>query len=97
MANPGEKKKIPLLSNPFAPEVFAAEAAGFFVLNGNIVITLESARPEYSDGPTLNRIVVARVVMPVQGAQNLVVGLNAFLAKHNLDPSSAIKSGATPN
>lgn len=97
MTNTADKKKIPLLPNPLAPEVFAAEAAGFFVLNGNIVITLESARPEYSNGPTLNRVIVGRVVMPVSGAQNLVVGLNAFLAKHDLDPSSAVKSGATQN
>lgn len=96
MANTSDQK-IPLLPNPLAPEVFAANAAGFFLLNGNIVITLESVRPEYSDGPTLNRVVVGRVVMPVQGAQNLVVALNDFLAKHSLDPSSAIKSGATSN
>jgi hypothetical protein len=76
---------IALLDNPQAPELFASAATGFFVANGNIAITFESVRADHSTSPgPLNRVVVGRVVMPVQGAQALVVGLFDFLEKQGL-------------
>ena len=76
---------IALLDNPQAPELFASAATGFFVANGNIAITFESVRADHSTSPgPLNRVVVGRVVMPVPGAQALVVGLFDFLEKQGL-------------
>lgn len=90
-----EVPEIPLLDNPHAPEVFATVASGFFHLNGNITITFESARLDHSqDPPLVNRVVLARLVMPVSGAQGLVVGLNDFLEKQGLSPTTAILGGA---
>lgn len=96
MTDIGEKVATGLLDVPLAPEVFVLGAAGFLVLNGNIAITFETTRSDYSTNPPgLNRVVVGRIVMPVAGAQNLVAGLNDFLDKHGLSASAAIVGEAT--
>jgi hypothetical protein len=39
-----EAPPVNFIDNPHAPEVFADAGAGFFLANGNLRITLESAR-----------------------------------------------------
>jgi hypothetical protein len=74
------------LDNPLAPETFATAATGFFVADGNVAITFESARVDHSQSPgPVSRVVVGRVVMPVQGAQALAIGLFDFLEKQGFD------------
>lgn len=91
-----EKVATGLMDVPLAPEVFVFAASGFFVLNGNIAITFETARSDYSTNPPgVNRVVVGRVVMPIAGAQNLVVGLSDFLKSRGMDASAAIVGEAT--
>ena len=86
---------ITFLDNPHAPDIFATEATGFFAANGNVMITLESARPDYSRGSAnVNRVVIARLVLPVSGAQNLALGLHEFLSQNGLDPTVAARGGA---
>src|SRR3954469_16676995 len=76
------------IDNPHAPEMLAEEAIGFIMLAGNVHITFTALRVEHSTHPgPLNRVVIGRVAMPVQGAQNLAVGLNDFLRKMGVDPS----------
>lgn len=77
------KPPIKFVDNPQAPEFYAAGAAGFFVANGVITITLESIQADHSDnsGP-LRRTVVSRLTMPASGAQGLAIGLFEFLEKH---------------
>ncbi len=68
--------------NPAAPEIYASGATGFFVSNGNITITFESARADHSESPgPVFRQAVARIVIPAAGAQGLAVGLFDFLEK----------------
>ncbi len=86
---------VPLIDDPHAPEVFATVATGFLLLNGNISITFESARSDYSTG-IINRVVMARLVMPIPGAQGLVAGLNDYLERQGLSPSQAIVGEMTP-
>ncbi len=79
------------IDDPHAPEIFASDATGFFMLGGNIVITFESARVNHAVSPgPISRVVSARIVLPVAAAQGLVVGLNDFLAQMGVDPSDAV-------
>lgn len=85
-----------LVDNPHAPELFASGASGFFIFNGNVVITFESARVDHSISPgPVNRVVVGRVVLPIAGAQGLVLGLHDILAQQGADPTAAAKGGAS--
>lgn len=78
---------VHFIDNPHAPEVLATEAAGFWLNQGNVHITFESARIDHSTNPgPLNRVVIARLVMPIGGAQNLAAGLYDFLKSRGLDP-----------
>ncbi|MDO9357879.1 MAG: hypothetical protein Q7T70_02655 [Polaromonas sp.] len=68
------------IDNPHAPEIFSAQHAGIWITNGNVHITLESGRVRYSEnGATLNRVVIARLVMPISGATDLSVKLFQLL------------------
>ena len=87
---------VTFVDDPHAPEVFASAAAGFFVLHGNVVITFESARVDHSKSPgPVKRVVIGRVVLPISGAQGLALGLHDFLVGQGLDPTKAVKGGAT--
>lgn len=70
-----------------SPEIFASDASGFFLSEGVVRFTFESIRASHKDNPdTPSRVVIARVAMPVPGAQRLLVGLYDFLRKNKLDP-----------
>ena len=74
------------VDNPEAPEIFSSGATGFFVANGNITVTFESARADHSQSPgPVYRAVVGRIVMPAAAAQGLAVGLFDFLEKQGFD------------
>ncbi len=83
-----EKSSAPVLvDNPQAPEMFAAEAVGFFLLNGVVMITFATAHVDHTGGAIpLSRVVNARMVMPIVGAQALAAGLYDFLKTRGLDP-----------
>jgi hypothetical protein len=68
------------VDNPHAPDVYADGATGWFFLNGNIRITLESVRASHSSeqGPT-NRVVIGRIVMPVDAAELMSKKLLEFI------------------
>lgn len=86
----------PIIDNPHAPEVFASLATGILRVHDNVAITFESARSDYSQTlPTVNRVVIARLVMPIAAAANLAVILNGFLEKEGASPSEAVVGGAT--
>ncbi len=73
--------------NPAAPQVFADEAVGFWLHNGVVMVTLTSTHIDHHTTPgPITRQVVARIVLPVAGAQSLAAGLYNFLKQHGLDP-----------
>lgn len=78
--------KVVVQDNPFAPEVFATGAPSFWIYQGNVHITLESARTAEPGSNTVNRVACARIVMPIVGAQELAAGLYDFLKKNGHDP-----------
>jgi hypothetical protein len=81
---------VPFIDNPHAPEVFAAEAIGFLLHQGNVHITLTSPRSDHgTQPPTANNVVIGRLVMPLVGAQRFVMGLYDFLKTRGFDPTGA--------
>lgn len=81
-----ENNAPPLIDNPHAPEVFAANATGFLNISGSIAITLECGKSDYSSGaPQLSRHVVARLIMPADGAHSLAAGLFNYLQSIGYD------------
>jgi hypothetical protein len=78
-----------LIDNPNAPEFFASEALGFFLHGGTVHITFASPRASHTADPSpINRVVNLRVVLPIQGAQSLAMGLYDFLKTQGLDPAA---------
>src|SRR5580693_3999682 len=87
---------VSFVDDPQMAETFASGVSGFFVLGGNVVITFESARIDHSSSPgPVNRVVCARIVMPIGVAQGLAVGLHDFLTKQGFDPTAALTAGET--
>jgi len=75
------------LENLHAPELFASEATAFSIHSGVISITFASNRYDNSvTPPTLNQVVVGRLVLPPNGAKNLALGLYNFLAQNGMEP-----------
>lgn len=84
------------MDSPAAPGVFASEATGFFINQGNITVTFASARVDHSTSARpLNRVVNLRVVLPASAAQSLALGLYDFLAPNGLDLSPRPAAGET--
>lgn len=85
----GETKEVVInfVEDLHATELFATEAIGFFRDQGNISITLASARLSHASDPgPINRVVIARIVMPIEGTQGFAAGLYDFLCKQGLEP-----------
>jgi hypothetical protein len=90
MAKENEPPVVTFIDNPLAPELYSAEVAGFFVHAGNVHITFSSPKVNHVTTPgPINRVVVARLVMPIPGAQGLAAGLYDFLKVQGLDPIPA--------
>jgi hypothetical protein len=84
---------VSFVDNPMAPDVYADEAVGFFVRNGVISITFASGRVDHSTTPgPISRVVIGRLVIPIEGAQGLAVGLYDFLAQRGLTPKITPKN-----
>ena len=80
MANVPDDPPIAVGNDPSAPEVFVDGAAGVFLNNGNIHITFTSRQCDYSRQPNVfTDKVVARLVMPFSGAENLAQFLTEFV------------------
>ena len=83
-----------LVHNPFSQDIYADAAVGFFTYNGNMRITLESVRSDYTQEPiATDRVVVGRLVMPVAAAEALAKGILEQLER--LKAESAIQRSTT--
>ncbi|WP_341209337.1 hypothetical protein [uncultured Sphingomonas sp.] len=87
---------VPIIDNPFAPELFLTGVSGFANLGGVVGITLETARADHSHAqPRVERMVVGRLLMSIPTAQMLVTALNQYLEAQGHSPSKAIAADAT--
>jgi hypothetical protein len=95
MARPITQKQVrlPLIDNPTAPNLFADEAVGFFVVNNTMRITFAAARVDHTTNPgTQSRVVTGRLVMPIAAAENLHSLLSTLL--ENVKSRQAVDVGA---
>jgi len=86
-----------LIDDPHAPEFFATSCCGFSIGQGHVTLTFESARCNHFDPKcAMNRVVVGRIVLPIQAAQALVIELNNSLQRSGFNPSRAATAGMVP-
>lgn len=96
MSNVSDPARPAFVDDPHATEIFATDAAGFFLFENNVIITFETARANHGTVPgVISKVVSGRIVLPLASAQRLVVGLNDFLEKRGVSPSEAIKGDRT--
>lgn len=87
---------VTFLNNPHAPEVFVDGYSGFFIFNGNVRITLDSLRVDHSTAPgPLNRVVIARLVIPLGSAEALAKELLDFIQKQRTQPQQSAQAPST--
>ena len=71
---------INLLDSVGGPNIFADNAARWFLLNGNIHITLEAALADpVTSAGQINRVIVGRLIMPLNKAEEMATGLLDFI------------------
>jgi hypothetical protein len=64
------------LDNWGGPNIFADDAVGRFLLNGNIHITLEATLADLvTSVEPINRIIIGRLIMPLDKAEEMATGL----------------------
>lgn len=92
----GGNVPITFIDNPHAPEVFADQVCGIFNYHGVIRLTFETARVNHvtSPGP-VNRVVVARLNMPLSAAKDLQQFLNKYFADQNNPPTVQMEAPKT--
>jgi hypothetical protein len=96
MTNISPTPALGFIDNPHAPDVFADGTTGFFVAGGNIRITFESLRVSHTASPgPVNRVVIGRLVMPLEQAENLAKGLLNMIEKHRSQPEPSAQSTPT--
>ena len=79
---------LPLVENLTAPELFASEASFFALTAETASVTFTSFRWDNStQPPSMKRVVVGRVVMPIAAAKALTASLYDYLAKAGHDPA----------
>ncbi len=84
-----------VVENMFSPEVFASLASSFSINAGIVTIKFVSLRWDNSVDPAVQKaVVVARITMPLQGAQTLAGGLDTFLQQHGLGYDKASRTKA---
>jgi hypothetical protein len=93
-----EPVSIPYLHNSQAPEFYSTGPAGYWLHEGILTITFETAAPFHGgDNRPVERVVNGRLVMSVPAAQRLVLGLYDFLKGMGLDPADIIRTAGDPS
>lgn len=96
MTNIPSPPTVPLLDNLGSADVFADAATGWLLFNGNIRITFESVRSSYGQGqPSVSRVVIGRLVMPIDQAEQMAKGLLEFI-KQKREQVSTEPAQGTP-
>jgi hypothetical protein len=89
---------MPFIDDPHATDVFADSASGFFLLNGNLRITLETARVNHISSPgPVNLVVIARLVMPASAAENLARSILEFFEGQRNQPAQPLQAKSSLN
>ena len=83
---PPSPPPVSFINSPHAPDLLADDAIGFFVHRGIVRITLATGRWNHAAAPpgAIDRVVIGRLAMPVEGAHALAIGLYDFLKSRGL-------------
>ena len=82
---------LPVVSNPFTPDIFADDAIAFDHIAGTIRITLGTLKMAEPAAPSPMQYVAGhRLVMTVPGAQRLAIALFDYLKKNGLDATEVL-------
>jgi hypothetical protein len=72
--------EAPYIDNPSAPDVYADTVGGWYRFGPNVKITLLGFRPNHTTNHGhVNRVVIGRLVMPIDQAEELAKGLLNFI------------------
>jgi hypothetical protein len=91
---------IAAVSNEFTPDFFVDEALGFESINGTVRITMGVVKMIEPCPPSpVQMVAIGRLIIGVEGAQRLALGLFDYLKSQGHDPRALIGSGemAKPN
>jgi hypothetical protein len=93
--NPDDSEpQFGFIDNSLAPDVFADNVTGLFFFGGNIRLTLETLRVNHVTTPgPVNRVVIGRLILPLQAAKNLRDTLVEYLKKIESPESQAQAPG----
>lgn len=81
-------KPLAVIDSANVPDVFASWAQGFSRRHGNIHISFAVDRYIHeTKEPKL--VVIGRLILPIEGALDLVKGLGDFLKSVGIDPDAA--------
>jgi hypothetical protein len=87
-AKPQDPPAIPLIENPLAPDIFADGFTGFFVVGNTLRVTLETIRANYTQaGAPPIRLVIGRLNLPLDRAEDLAKGILNLVAQHKAQGS----------
>ena len=93
VADNPKQPKFGFTDNPDAPDIFADGVTGIFLLGGNLRVTLETLRASHTKDPgLLNRVPVARLVMPTVGAEALARKIIDFVENQRGDAATAAQT-----
>jgi hypothetical protein len=92
-----EGPKVEFVDNPYAPDLFADGATGWYFLNGNVRVTLEAVRVGHAMAPSgpVRRVVVARLVMPIEAIEAMAKGLLEFAEQQRKQAAAPSDGSAT--
>ncbi len=88
---------LSVVSDPSVPDVFADELVAVEVLSGTVRLSFATAKMAEPVTPSaLQFVVVGRLIMPLESAQKLALGLFDYLKSAGHDPTALVSGGQTP-
>lgn len=88
-----ESGGLPVVGNPFAPDILTDDALAFEFIDGSIRITLGAAKMVEPVPPSpMQMVVIGRLIMSVPAAQRLALGLFDYLKRQGHDPQQLVAS-----
>ena len=96
MTNIPDAPPVSFIDTAHAPDVFADALTGFFLMNGNLRMTLEAYRVNHISNPgPVNRVVIGRLVMPVSAAEQMARSVLEFIERMRTQSAQTAQSTPT--
>ncbi len=75
-----KRSKLPILNNPLAPEMYADNVLGYYLVNNTMRFTFTTTRFDHLTNPGIpSRVVTGRLVIPIAEAENFRKLLTAII------------------